>query len=491
MSGKFRSTAQYLSHHARQQPEAIAIIRDGASLTYREFADQVVQFTKALQEFPITPGMLVGIECQNRITHLLLMMACAQAGAATISMVRNELQLANPFFGRCDFVFSNALPEIPGNRPGHVISPDWQIGVGQRLLQPADRDILDVPHDPRQVARIVRTSGTTGRPKVMALTHGTVHNYIAQYGSQPGEQIPSPPRFILLYDFPAQFACHRAYMTLQMGGTIIFSTHAAFLQDLQRYRANYTMLLVADAERMISQIAQMPEPFSKPEIFGMATAGAGLSARLREALLDKLASHLVDIYAANETGRICVTGDNGIGTMPDGVAVAIVDDHGDTMPAGEVGRIKVRSGVMIAGYLDDPTATSSAFVDGWFHINDFGMMPATGQLVVMGRADDMLNLGGFKVAPELVENKLKAIGGVQDAVVLSIENERGVGRLAVVIEADVAGAKAPLKTAISDAVRQTVGSCHLVFTAALPRTETGKVKRRVIATALAGAGRHG
>jgi acyl-coenzyme A synthetase/AMP-(fatty) acid ligase len=310
----------------------------------------------------------------------------------------------------------------------------------------------------------------------MALTQAFVGGVLDQIGSDAGDRIPAIPRFVVLYDLTVEFACWRMLKTLRMGGTVIFSGHAGFFQDIARHGANYAMLLVGDAERLI---AHVPPSFAKPEVFGLATVGAILSPRLREALLAKLASHVANIYGCNEAGRICVIDDNGVGTVTPGVTVAIVDEHGREKPYGETGLIKVKSGTMIEGYLDNPALTAASFRDGWFHSSDFGMMPGPGRLVVLGRSDDMLNVGGRKLAPGPIEDRLKTVPGVRDAAAFSAANSNGVAVLVVAIEADLAGGD-NLKAALVDAVRRNVGRCHIMVAKSLPRTKNGKIRRRAL-----------
>ena len=101
----------------------------------------------------------------------------------------------------------------------------------------------------------------------------------------------------------------------------------------------------------------------------------------------------------------------------------------------------VRSPRMVPGYLADEAATARHFVDGWHKTGDLGFQPADQQRVVLGRADDMLNIGGVKVPPQPIETEIKTIAGITDAVLLSLDNSQGVSALHVVIEA-----QAPIRT---------------------------------------------
>lgn len=477
MSPNLCSTSQYLAHNARQQPDAVAVIRDGAKLTYGQFATLLVQYTKALEELSIAPGMLVGIACQNRLTHLLLMLACANIGAATVSLVHAELSTGNPFLRRCDFVLMDPAAEISVEPSRHAVTRSWLAVVEGKTIEPRDWSLLDAPPDSQALARVVRTSGTTGEPKAIALSQGVVHGRIGQIGFDPREGIPSSPKFIAYYDLTVEFVITRLFKKLWMGGTVIFSGPQRFFQDMKKYGANYTTLLVGDAERLASQV---PPLFAKPDSFGIATAGAALTPRLRETLLQKFASHVVNTYGSNEVGSVCVMDEQGVGTLLPGVRVAVSDEQGREKPQGEAGRIKVKSQTMFAGYLDDPALAASTLVDGWFHAGDLGRMPSADRLVVLGRADDMLNIGGLKIAPGEMEDKLKALPGIRDAAIVAVAGAVGA---TPAIAVEIASATDPeqIKAAITKVVGSRFGRFHLILVQSLPRTDNGKVRRRELA----------
>jgi fatty-acyl-CoA synthase/O-succinylbenzoic acid--CoA ligase len=472
------STTQYLALHARRQPEAVAIVRQGESLSYRQLADRVVQHVRALQELRIGSGTVVGIACDNALVHLLLLLACGNLGAATASLVRSDLQPDNPLYRRCDEVLADAGLELPTGPRAHVVTPRWLAKVESTTPHRGDWAMLDAAPDPRGLARITRTSGTAGRPKLMAVSYALTRELIAQYGSHPSEHIPSPLRFILIYTMAARFACNRTFMCLQGGGTIILSDRRSLIADIERHGANYAVILVGDAERAV---AQLPAEFQKPALFSVVPIGAGVSATLRKSLLDKLATHVVDVYTSNETGRICVNDADGVGTVHPGVAVAIVDEHGRELPHGETGRIKVRSPTMVDGYLDDPALTAATFIDGWFHTGDLGVTPAPGRLVVLGRADDMLNIGGLKVAPGPIEDELKAIAGVRDAAAVAVANVLGGAAFGFAVEIAAGIDPNRLRAAITKTMQSKYPRFHLMFVTALPRTETGKIRRNAVA----------
>ena len=139
---------------------------------------------------------------------------------------------------------------------------------------------------------------------------------------------------------------------------------------------------------------------------------------------------------------------------------------------------------MADGYLWNDDLTRRHFVDGWFRTFDIGYMPGPGRLVVIGRADDVLNVGGIKIDPRPGEERLRALPGISDAVLLGIPDEVGVGRLYVVIEGQADDRQEAVIEALRDVLPADLGMTNLCYIKQLPRTDTGKVRRNELRAAL-------
>ena len=112
-------------------------------------------------------------------------------------------------------------------------------------------------------------------------------------------------------------------------------------------------------------------------------------------------------YGTNEVHHVSVVDANNVGTLFDDVRVMIADGAGMPLPFGQQGLICLKTETMTDGYIDAPDLTRATFVDGWYHTGDLGYQPSHETLVVLGRTDDMLNIGGVKIAPAQSRNALK------------------------------------------------------------------------------------
>ena len=167
-------------------------------------------------------------------------------------------------------------------------------------------------------------------------------------------------------------------------------------------------------------------------------------------------------------------------SLTDDTEMQIVDADGNPVAPGDTGMIEVRNPRMVDGYLWNADLTQRHFVNGWFRTFDIGRMPTPQTVIVTGRADDMLNIGGIKVMPHMYEEKLRNVAGITDAVVISIPDKNNISRMHVICEGDRQTIDQPFADIVSKTLGQTGFSFHLHCVKTLPRTETGKVQRNAL-----------
>lgn len=200
-----------------------------------------------------------------------------------------------------------------------------------------------------------------------------------------------------------------------------------------------------------------------PELAGRA-ADAGVTA--------------VPAYGMSETASGCVYA----GRPLDGVRLRLADqdEHG-------VGGIELAGPTLAHGYRGAPELSATAFADGWFHTGDQGRRTEDGRLEVLGRTDDLINTGGVKVPPVLVERVLTGQPGVRAATVVGVPDDRwGQAVVAAVVPVDPA--VPPAVAGLAAAVRERVGRAavpkRVRFVAELPLRGPGKVDRAAVAELL-------
>jgi acyl-CoA synthetase (AMP-forming)/AMP-acid ligase II len=477
---KFSCTTQHIAWYAVRTPRKAAIVSDGMHIDYRTMADDLARCARALLQRGVLPGMLVGIEIRrDRYLHLLLLLACEAIGAATTSLTREELAGGDHVLRHCAMLLLSEAPAIPGGPTMLCIPPQWLAEIADVPIGPGDRDVLDRDVIPEQTARIVRTSGTTGRPKAMAVSHACQQNIITRNAARLPRELMLNPVSLCLYNLAVRAVYLRVVGMLQHGGTVVFGKQDHACAMLAAGAVNYAMFTVGDIERIIR--------FATPPPLGhslhVELVGAIASRRLRQLIRQRLTTQLSTRYSSNETNSIATLDDDNIGTLCQGAQVRIVDRAGREVPQGEVGLIRAKTETMVDGYFDDPELTAAAFIDGWYNTNDAGYSPAPGKLVVLGRADDMLNIGGVKVPPLPLEDDLRRIPGVSDAVLMSIASPNEVGILLAAVETTSDRPPADLGAQVSAVLSRYVRNFELMPLRWFPRTQTGKVRRQEIKAA--------
>lgn len=209
----------------------------------------------------------------------------------------------------------------------------------------------------------------------------------------------------------------------------------------------------------------------------VVSSGAFLPPDLRLRARRLLGDVLYDLYGSTEAGWVAIATPedmqqrpSSVGRPPSGVTVTITDEEGSPLPPGELGRIKVTSGLVFAGY------ESGGDADGSWFTGDLGRLDDDGALYVEGRADDMVVVGGENVYPAEVEQVIEKISGVVEAAVVGIEDQDLGHALAAWVEGDVSEERV-LEACAAELASFKVPRAVIVMDE-LPRNAAGKVLKK-------------
>ena len=403
-----QSTCQWLASHARQRPAAVAI-SDGLTIcTYRSLAHHVVQILDALVAIGVRHDQVVGVETEDRFLHLLLLLACEALGSTTMSLQPFEFGPGLNLGRLCDRILASQPVTGADGEKTFVMTSDW---VTQALATPVNDDRLEALErqpDPDGIVRLIKSSGTTGQPKIMAMTHRLQEQTIEGSLLNTLPKVGPHANFLCLYQLSIRGCHRRVLMTLRLGGTIHFLGAATAWDAIASGTVNFALFVTGDLANFVRAAPIGGGPFD----IHVEVIGSAVSAQLRQEAMRTLSKSLLVTYSSNETGPVSVVDENNVGTLLPGVEIMIADAGGRAAPFGETGLIRIKSDMMVTGYLDAPAWSRETFVDGWYHSNDIGFQPSSRTLVVVGRTDDVLNIGGMKIPPGPIEAQIRAIGGV-------------------------------------------------------------------------------
>ena len=464
--------------------DAPAILTAAASLSYAEL-DRAVSWTaSSFRKAGLGPGDIVGIHLSNQVQHLMTSLALARLGAG-------------------QFVFKDTDPprlchEITRSLKivATVANESAKVETGtSRVDPPADnlRDFkglkpIDVqPTDDGSLPFLVmRSSGTTGAPKVILLTHAAA---LARLGPFTHE-LPDGPgsRFLTLTDVGFHGAKQRVFRGLTSGGCVSLLHEAkpqALVEFVAEHRINYLFGVPIHAAALLRISKENAYLFPGVEAF--LVGSTLIPEALRREIQARLTPNLYIVYATNEAGNVSVAPPAQVRSVPGvvgklvpGMKAEVIGDDGQPLPPGKVGNIRLKSAGIIDGYFDAPTETAKAFRDGWFYPGDLVEFTPNFELIHHGRADDLMILDGINIYPAEIENVLLQHRAVAEAAAFPLPSQvhGNIPAAAVVIRSEASVDK------LLSHCRSWLG-LHaprgLIIVPMLPRNAVGKVQKTELA----------
>jgi O-succinylbenzoic acid--CoA ligase len=470
-----------LARRAATTPEREAIrSADGASRSFAAYDARVDRVAAGLERAGVAAGDRVALTAATSGDFATLVWATWRVGASVVPLPP-DLPAAR-LRARLDTVGPALLATTPPHE-GTIVDAVAESATVERLPDLAEKGDDTVARDAPAVdaeALVLFTSGTTGDPTGVRLTHGTLlasaRGSVLRLGTAPGDR--------WLDCLP----------THHMGGfaPIVRTVHAGSTLLAQRaFDAEATADLLDSAGATgISLVPPLLERllddgWTPPVALETVLLGGDAAS---QSLLDRARARDVPVYptyGATEAASQIATatpaqvdtyeGTVGQPLLP--VRVAIRDASGAPVESGTEGRIHIGGPTVAAGYLDDER-TEATFTEGWFATGDLGYRDDAGRLWVTGRADDRIVTGGETIDPTTVEDALQAVDSVEAVAVVGITDEtwgERVGAL-VVGAADLDAVREHARAALADAeVPRVVARAD-----ALPRTPSGTVDREAV-----------
>lgn len=466
-----------IRRNAQTAPLAPAVVRWNTTVTYRQLDRLIDVLARRALDLGLGPGDVAGLAFPDlpgsgaAYKFIVLSLAMARAGIAVKAATTSDEGLAACFA---------ADAGTPTRAPRLVVADEtW-------FVPPPDSvEIEAVASHPdgKAICRIASTSGTTGTSKRVSISHEK-SLYRVDVGRDPrlGPAMPIAIVHIGPWSGVGFFGVLR---TLLAGGTLVLARKADdVLHAIARHGVNFVLLAPATLAAIVEAIPAGGDP---PLGHGWVdVTGSFLPQPLYEQARSRLCPNIVTSYGSTEAGAVAsarrsdLEGHPGaVGYVNAGIEAEAVGDDGSPLPPGEVGRIRIRGGTCVDGYDGDAEATAQAFRDGWFYPGDLGSVSADRLLSIFGRTSDLINIGGNKISPTVIENALLAVPGVADAAAFGVPDAHGLPAIWAALVVRGALAKTEL-----EGVCRGLGYAapkRVIRMEALPRNENGKVLRDELA----------
>jgi len=349
------------------------------------------------------------------------------------------------------------------------------------------------PPQPDDVALILHTSGTTGRPKRVPLRHRNLA-VSAENIARTYQLTANDVAMTVMPLFHVHGLLASTLATLLTGGTMVVPEKfnpLSFWRTVRECRATWYSA-VPTMHRLLLARAGDQRPMGAEHLRFIRSASAPLSLHTMEKLEHVFGAPVLEAYGMTEASHQIASNplppgvrraqSVGLGT---GVKISIMDSHGhhSHLGMGHAGEVVIQGPSIIDGYESNPEANATSFVDGWFRTGDQGIIDPDGYLRLLARLKDLINRGGEKIAPMEIGQVLLKHPAVAEAVCFGVPHPTWGEEVtaAVVLRAPVPVAE--LLSFCRDHLADFKCPKKIHVVDAIPRTATGKIQRRALVEA--------
>jgi long-chain acyl-CoA synthetase len=438
------------------------------------------------EEFGIKPGDRVAIWLKNCPQFPAVLFGAWEAGAVVVMVntffkpdeVGHILDDSGARVMLSEGAFQEAQARLGATRPG------LRFFLLEQLASAAAPAAPSAAADPSEadLAALLYTSGTTGRPKGAMLTHGNFLHNVASC-VQCLEVTDDDRIAVLLPQFHSFMFTVGTLLPMLSGAGIVLvrSVHPlkSVLEEIIRRRAT-VLPAVPQIYRALAEAPVAPDWPLRLCVSG----GAPLPLEVFHAFKAKFPTALIEGYGPTESSPVAsvnpirgVNKPGSVGKPIPNVEMSIRDEAGTELPAGATGEICIRGGNVMRGYWNQPEETAKVLRDGWLYTGDVGHQDADGYFFITDRKKDMLLVNGINVYPREVEEVIYKFPGVREAAVIGIKDARK-GEAPMAFVALTEGATL-VERELLGFIRERLADYkvprHVRLLPALPRNATGKI----------------
>jgi long-chain acyl-CoA synthetase len=497
---------------ASNTPDQIAI-RDYKSeeeivYTFRELNERINCFASATKKNGLKKGDRVAILGLNSSEYVIALYGCAKAGITAVPVnpgiaPEDIVYVLNHSEAKTIVVDSLLVPlmdKVKANLPDiqlmvciktgdEIVSNDYTL-FNDFLAQGSSDEVADVILQDRDIFEILYTSGTTGKPKGVLITHLGVYisalSTAIEFGLRPGY---SSTMMLPIFHCAQQAV---TYSTLNVGGAVsIFRQFdpGKIMETMEKDRMNLTFGLPIMYRAMIGHPDSKTRNWDhlKTCVFAMApmdqaTLEGGIKVFNAEFMLGTGQTECFPPTNVFRASQLPNKQGNYWGASNLALDTGVMDEKGNLLPVGQVGEIVWRGPVVMEAYYKDDKATQESRKFGWHHSGDLGSFDEDGQLLFVDRKKDMIKTGGENVASIKVERAILEDHRVDQVAVIGMPDERWVEAVTAFV-VPIAGSDLTQED-IFQLCKKNLGKFEVpkrvILSDSLPTTSTGKVRKNIL-----------
>tara|TARA_R110002096_G_scaffold190214_2_gene371237 strand:- start:5933 stop:7498 length:1566 start_codon:yes stop_codon:yes gene_type:complete len=487
-------------------------IDNDVSLSYQEVFNVAQHIAVQLRDKGVHEQDVVASYAPNSVAAYCCIFAISQLGAIWLPLnVRNTLEANLKLLKKSDtrllFVDSNILasnPELAEQYKGEnclSFTAKEIAGVAiENFIKSIDQDTEEklTRRDESKLVSLFPTGGTTGDSKLAEWGYLTWQSMVSiQIELMPEPDIPS----CYLVSAPMTHAAGVAsFAPILQGSNIVVMEGMIpdiLLSVIEKYKVTHLFLPPTAIYMLLAHEGVRNYDYSSLRYFWYAAAPMSVE-KLKEAI-EVFGPVMVQTYGQAESPMVCTflsvddhvhaveSGDSSrirsCGKTAPHIDLAILDDDGNTLPAGKEGEIAVKGDLIMRCYFNNPDATQEIRVNGWQKTGDVGVFDNDGYLSIVDRKRDMIISGGFNVYPGEIEQLIWGHPAIKDCAVIGIPDEKWGEQVTAVVELKEAAIK-PNTQEIIELCKQKLGSVkspkEILIWDELPRSSVGKVLKKEI-----------
>lgn len=479
---------------SEESQTGLLVTTDDVKYTRHDIQQRVAQIAHFLTASGAQKGDRISVQVHKSVENLCIYLACLQAGlvfhplnpAYKEDEITYFLENAEPFMFVCDTenLALQSLASSVGVKLCHSLNK-YGVGSFSRAVDSLPANFDTVSCSPDDLACLLYSSGTTGVPKGIMLTHNNLQTnaetLVEAWGFSAADR--------LLHCLPI-FHVHGLFVAL---GCILLT--GGSMRWASSFSPDHAKAFLPECTSMMGVPTYYTRLLGDPG-FGRHHCGSirlftsGSAPLLVETFEDfetRTGHVILERYGMTETGMTCsnpLAGERKAGTVGPplpGVEARILDDSGEPTALGEVGNLQVKGENVFKGYWRMPEKTAEDFRDdNWFDTGDQATMDADGYVSIVGRSKDMVISGGLNVYPKEVEDVINEFDGVKESAVIGVAHPDFGEAVVAVVTPESGSVLDPdsIKRQCKEKLANFKVPKHVQITDALPRNTMGKVQKK-------------
>lgn len=481
---------------SNSQPDKLAAALKKEQLTYQQLAERMMHIGTALQEMGVKKGDRVLFTALSKPEMVAAYLGIQYCGAVAVFVDKNSTaENAAAIYEDAEAVLF--LTDRPMKEYAEKCRLFSLKAIYQKAAENEGKAIDYVMPSENEMAELLFTTGTTGKPKGVILTYKAVYNILSN--TIQGIGIREDEKILLPLPLNHSFALRVLRATLYRGATVVLQNGFAFAKEIENNQTAFSCTALAAVPASMEILrGQMQDRFQ--EILGKfryIEIGAGsLTIEQRKRLTKQLPNTTIyNTWGSSETGGALFTNVNEvvkedakvgtIGKPLDCVKVKVLDETGKELASDKdhPGRMALKGDMQMAGYWHREELTAETLQDGWLLTSDMVYTDEDGYVYMLGRIDDIINVGGEKVSPVEVENLAGLYEHVRECACIGVADPEGMlGQVPVLFVAarDNEYTEAGIQTFLAERTERYKLPAYYMLVDELPRNRMQKIDRKAL-----------